>query len=227
MTTLKNIVFFLLFSLTIVLLAGCLRDILCFKCGESRMLGKVKFEDSTKNSYSNWTGTEILFFKDSMGNEQEYRVTQNKTINLKTQLTINTLCDSGWLDKQTEYYETESHNVRFVNVHTSALSFGLSLSTNSVGKKDSLILYDYFTASFKDAYMNMAIERDKPIKNLDNWIENFSPQFVADTTILGKNFKKVFYTKKGTNNGVIFFQKSKMIIGFKEGNETWLLDRIK
>jgi hypothetical protein len=228
MTTLKNTLLFLLFSLTIGLLSSCVRDILGFDCGKDIKLGTLKFADSTKTMYSNWTGKEILVFKDSLGNEQEFSAQLSKTINLNSGLVIKTLCDSGWLDKQTEYFDAEAHWVGFSSPQQGY--FSLSLYSDTIQQKDGFIIYDRFGVEFNGANFYIASRHgnEKPIpSDWHSWITISAPKFVTDTVIMGKNFKNVFYTDNGYNNSAIYFQKTKMVIGLKQAGKTWLLDKIK
>jgi hypothetical protein len=227
MAALKNTLYFFVFIVTIGSLSSCVRDILNLDCGKSILLGTLKFADSTKNLYSNWTGKEILIFKDSVGNLREYFSERNKQINLKNRLHIKTLCDSGFIDKQIEFFESESHITDFVS-QTATSTLHLDLFSDNFGEnKDSVILFDRFSAGFNNARVQIISVRDKPIPlDVIAWTSS-GTSFVADTTILGKNFKNVFYSTSDYYKSAIYFQKTKMIIGYKEAGKTWLLDRIK
>jgi hypothetical protein len=228
MAALKNTLYLILFAFAIGSLSSCVRDILGIDCGKDITLGTLKFADSTKTMYSNWTGKETLVFKDSLGNEQEFSAKQGKTINLNSRLVIKTLCDSGWLDKQTEHFDAEAHWVGFSSPNQGYLS--LSLYADTIQQKDSFIIYDRFSVEFNGAnfYIASRHSNEKPIpSNWHSWITNSAPKFVADTVIMGKNFKNVFYADNGYDKSAIYFQKTKMVIGFKQTGKTWLLDRIK
>jgi hypothetical protein len=228
MVALKNSVFFLLFTLTLVSLSSCLRDILGFKCGKDITLGTLKFADSTKTLYANWTGKEMLIFKDSLGNEETFSSKQGKTITFTKPLVIKTLCDSGWLDKQTEAFDSEAHFVDFSSLNQGY--FRLNLYTDTIQQKDGFIIYDRFGLEYSGAnfYITSQHEKEKPIPtNWNSWVIDNAPKFVSDTTIMGKKFKNVFYSTGGYNNSAIYFQKTNMIIAFKQAGKTWLLDRIK
>jgi hypothetical protein len=228
MTTLRHALFFIVFTFTIVSLSSCVRDILGFQCGEHITLGKLTFADSTKTLYSNWTGKETLVFKDSLGNEQEFSAKQGKTITFNHSVVIKTLCDSGWLDKQTERFNAESHWVGFSSPNQGY--FSLSLYADTIQQKDSFIIYDRFGVEFNGANFYIASRHgnEKPIpSNWHGWIANNAPKFVADTIIMGKNFKNVFYADNGYSKSAIYFQKTNMVIGFKIAGKTWLFDKIK
>jgi hypothetical protein len=228
MTALKNTFFFLLFILTIVSISSCLRDILGFECGKDMTLGTLRFADSTKTFYSNLTGKELLIFKDSLGNEEVFSSKQGKTITLTKPLIIKTLCDSGWLDKQTQGFDSEAHFVDFVSLNQGFIR--LDLYSDTIQQKDGFIIYDRFGTEFSGANFYIASRHDneKPIPaNWNSWVMDNAPKFVADTVIMGKNFKNVFYATNDYYKSAIYFQKTKMIIGFKLTGKTWLLDRIK
>jgi hypothetical protein len=226
MAAFKNTLFFLLFALTIGSLSSCVRDILGIDCGKDITLGTLKFADSTKTMYSNWTGKETLVFKDSLGNEQEFSAKLGKTINLNSRLVIKTLCDSGWLDKQTEHFDAEAHWVGFSSPNQGY--FSLDLYADTIQQQGGFIIYDRFSAYYNGAgvYISTQHDKEKPIPA--TWESPFMKnKFVADTVIMGKNFKNVFYADNGYDKSAIYFQKTKMVIGFKQAGKTWLLDRIK
>jgi hypothetical protein len=228
MASFKNTLFFLIITLILISLSSCVRDILGFDCGKHITLGKLIFADSTKTLYSNWTGKEMLIFKDSLGNEETFSSKEGKIITLTKPLVIKTLCDSGWLDKQTERYDSEAHFVDFA--HPNHAFFRLALYSDTIQQKEGLIIYDRFAVEFNGAsfYIPLKHGNEKPIPtNWNSWVTQYAPKFVADTMIMGKNFKNVFYADNGYNKSAIYFQKTKMIIGFREGGKTWLLDKIK
>ena len=228
MVALKNTLYFILFTFTIGALSSCLRDILGYECDEHITLGTLRFADSTKTMYSNWIGKELLIFKDSLGNEETFSSKQGKTITLTKPLVIRTLCDSGWLDKQTERFDAESHWVGFSSPNQGY--FSLSLYADTIQQKDSFIIYDRFGVEFNGANFYIASRHgnEKAIPaNWHSWITNNAPKFVADTVIMGKNFKNVFYADNGYDKSAIYFQKTNMVIGFKQSSKTWLLDKIK
>jgi hypothetical protein len=228
MTALKFTSFFLVFTLAIVGISSCVRDILGFKCGNSIILGKLTFADSTKALYSNLSGKELLIFKDSLGNEETFSSKEGKKITFGKPLVIKTLCDSGWLDKQTERFDSEDHFVDFA--HPNHAFFRLSLNADTIQQKDGIIIYDRLGVEFNVAnfYIPSKHGSEKPIPaNWNSWVIDNAPKFVADTTIMGKNFKNVFYADNDFLKTAIYFQKTKMIIGFKQAGKTWLLDKIK
>jgi hypothetical protein len=231
MTALKNTLLFFLFAFTIISLSSCWRDIFNLKCGESILLGTLKLSDSTKAAYLNWTGKEVLFFKDSLGNEQEYFSEKGKTINTKFTLGENVLCDSGFLDRQIEYFNAEYQVINFANRFDVKYSLQLLLSTSFDGQKDSALIYDRFSLNFSNGINGSSIylysNREKPLPDSIKKRFNVYHRFVADTTISGKNFKDVYYATNDLDKSAIYFQKNKMIIGFKDAGKTWLLDKIK
>jgi hypothetical protein len=228
MTALKYTSFFLVFTLAIIGISSCVRDILGFKCGNSIILGKLTFADSTKALYSNLSGKELLIFKDSLGNEETFSSKEGKKITFTKPLVIKVLCDSGWIDKQTEYFDSESHFVDFSSANQGW--FRLALHLDTIQQKDGIVIYDQFGLQYSGANFYMASRHgnEKPIpENRNSGILGIAPKFVADTIIMGKNFKNVFYSDGGYNDSAIYFQKTKMIIGFKQAGKTWLLDKIK
>jgi hypothetical protein len=226
MAALKNTLFFFVFIITIGSLSSCVRDILNLDCGKSISLGTLKFADSTKNLYSNLTGKEILVFKDSLGNEQEFSSKTSKSIAIDYRFTTKVLCDSGVFDKQTEYFNVENHFIDFTNANRGY--FRLILSMDTTSRKDGFIFYDQFSVEFSGADFSLISQREKPIPaTWEGWATLKSPNFVADTTIMGKNFKNVFYATDDYYQSAIYFQKTKMIIGLKGAGKTWLLDRVK
>jgi hypothetical protein len=233
MISFKNTLFIAFMASSIFFLSNCGGKEI-FKCGNSKVLGTYKFADTTKSLYSAWTGTESLIFKDSSGNEQEWFSKNGKTVNLKYQAVITVLCDSAILDRQYEYYDSEAHIVEFSNRNPANTNyFRLDLYPQHSGKKDSaLVLFNSFTASFSAAgSFRILSPSDKPIpaSAQRDYVTSLSntPRFVADTTMSGKNFKNVYYTTNDFNKSAIYFQKTKMIIGYKEAGKTWLFDRIK
>jgi hypothetical protein len=227
MTTLKHALFFIVFTFTIVSLSSCWRDILGFQCGEHITLGKLKFADSTKTFYSSWTGKETLVFKDSLGNEESFASSKGKTIIFNNPLVIKTLCDSGRLDKQTERYDSEFHSVDFSGPNNHY--FQLSLFSDTIQQKEGLIIYDLFSIYFNGASLGIALQHDNQKIIPSSWKGSsiVEPKFVADTVIMGKNFKNVYYATNDFLKSTVYFQKTKMIIGFKDAGKTWLFDRIK
>ena len=179
----------------------------------------------------NWTGKEVLFFKDSLGNEQEYFSEKGKFINSKLVLGVNILCDSGFLDRQIEYFNAESQVINFAKRFDARYSLQLHLSTSFDGQKDSALIYDRFSLSFSNGINGSNIDlysnREKPLPDSIKKRFNIYHKFVADTTILGKNFKNVYYSTGSLDKAAVYFQKNKMIIGFKDAGKTWLLDKIK
>ena len=232
MTALKHALFSLLFILTIASLSSCSLSIFdSSQCGKNKLLGTLQLADSTKNLYAHWTGKEVLFFKDSLGNEQEYFSERDKRILFKQPVVVKTLCDSGFLDKQTEYFDSEAHYLDFVPRNNTKGSLHIQLSTTTIEKNSTFIIFDLFSANFStgtgSSPIELAVARDNSsANNLHNQFKS-NAQFVADTTILGKNFKDVFYTTNEKANIALYFQKTNMVIGFKDGEKTWILDRIK
>jgi hypothetical protein len=233
MISFKNTLFIAFMASFIFFLSNCGGKEF-FKCGPSKVLGTYKFADTTKTLYSAWTGTESLIFKDSVGSEQEWFSKNGKISNLKYQAVISVLCDSTILDRQYEYYESEAQYVELSNRNTANTNyFRLDLYPQHSGKKDSaLVLFNSFTASFSPTgAFRILSPSDKaiPASAQKDYVTslNYTPKFVADTTILGKNFKNVYYKTNDFNKSAVFFQKTKMIIGYKEAGKTWLFDRIK
>jgi hypothetical protein len=227
MMALKHTLFFILFTFTIASLSSCLLSIGdSSQCGKDKLLGTLQLADSTKNLYSNWTGKEVLFFKDSLGNELEYFSERGKTILFKLPVVTKTLCDVNWLDQQTEYFNSEAHYLDFVPRNNAKRSLHIQLYTTTITKNSTFIIFDLFSANFYGT-IELAIARDKTSANdLHNQFMS-NAQFIADTTIFGKNFKNVFYMTDEKYNIAIYFQKTNMVIGFKDGTKTWILDRIK
>ena len=227
MTTLKRMAIALISMTLIISLSSCWRDVFGFQCGESRLLGILDFADSTKNLYSNWTGKEILVFKDSLGNEEEWYSKEGKKV-IKQRMIVNTLCDSGWLDKQHEYFDSEYHSLSFTNRTPNKQEyFQLSLFTDAFDNQGKIVTFNQFMATGYAESIFLSSARETPIPPQFQDSLGFNFKFVADTTILGKNFKNVYYKTNVYHNSGIYFQKSKMVIAYRNAGKTWLLNRIK
>ena len=90
------------------------------------------------------------------------------------------------------------------------------------------VLFNQFSVRSNSLTLNIGSLYDKPI--VQEARENYSYKnynFVADTTINGKNFKSVYFKTDDYTQSGLYFQKSNMIIAIRIEGKTWLLDRIK
>jgi hypothetical protein len=231
----KNIIntFFLLSAIVFVTsFSSCLDNILGFECGEDIFLGALRFSDTTKNLYSNWTGSEVLVFKDSLGKEVELS-SKGKEIKFNWHLVMATLCNKSILDNQKKYYSIEHHELKFQNrTNDNPIYLWVILGITKADEAGRAYVYDEFEGDFShgssSASLYIASKREDPISFAGQTGYSFTTNnFVADTTISGKIFKNVYYFNNSYTNSAIYFQKKNMIIAYRDSGRTWLLDRIK
>ena len=228
MTTLKSARIPFLLVAMIVSLSSCREFIASYgtePCGKDISLGNLTFQDSTKKMFANWTGKETLIFKDTLGNEKVF-LSSGKYVGNK-KLVRRILCNNNSIDKQEEYYtaEYQSFSYRIDDPKQSTFfEFALEFKLSS---PDS-VLFNQFSVRSNSLTLNIGSLYDKPI--VQEARENYSYKnynFVADTTINGKNFKSVYFKTDDYTQSGLYFQKSNMIIAIRIEGKTWLLDRIK
>ena len=137
---------------------------------------------------------------------------------------------SGFFDKQHEYFDSEYHHLEFVNRNPNRTNyFQFSLRIDAADKLGKPIFFDRFDTYYTNSgaiYLVSARETPLSSQFRDSVnLRNF--KFVADTVMLGRTLKNVYYSTNTYNQNTLYFQKSKMILGYREAGKTWLLNRIK
>ena len=195
----KNIVVFVLSVLFAA--SGCNFD--KTKCGKDVDLGRVDITAETA-AYFPYTGKEKIIIKNA--NNEELTLTRfnsSTAAQSDAQYEAARPCDVDIFDRQRFLYTTNRFQSLYQNTGKRQMSFSYDASARAIGEdKASLGICDYvYLSSMVDSTKGRTgsnyfqFRGDTAKVNGYKRLSDFEINFVADTTIRGKNFKNVLYTK--------------------------------
>jgi hypothetical protein len=203
------------------------------KCGDNIDLGRVDITAETA-AYFPYTGKEKIIIKNA--NNEELTLTRFNSLTAAqsdSKYESARPCDVDIFDRQKIVYSTNRFQSLFQNTGKRQMSFGYDAFANARGETVAgLGISDYM-------YINAQADSTKgtggtlysqfrgdtsKISPFDRK-PNSEVNFVADTTIRGKNFKNVLYTKNTRH--ALYIAKGKGLIAMKFDDELWLVDRVE
>jgi hypothetical protein len=228
----KNLIPFTFLTLLFVFSESCQKSYLIDPIPESRCGNDVTTQYPLGDSLSTLYAINRkdyhnrMVFKDSLGRESLCELT--KYTLSATLADFRQLCK----DSTSQFGTTQRESLAWNDIRTDFLSpnfsFSCFIGTNIIGKGDTAVLYSTFAISSSVApILSILIERNKPIKPIK--IEPFylNGNFVRDTTILGKNFKNLYFVINKKPRQSIFFEQKKGVVILQDSANTWLFDRFE
>jgi hypothetical protein len=226
----KNLIPFTFLTLLFVFSESCQKSYLIDPIQESRCGTDVTTLYPLGDSLSTLYATNRkdyhnrMVFKDSLGRESLCELT--KYTLSATLADFRQLCK----DSTSQFGTTQRESLAWSDTRTDFLSpnfsFSCFLGTNIIGKGDTAVLYSTF-AVVSSVLLSILIERNKPIKSIKTEPIYVSNDFVKDTTILGKNFKNLYFVAKKNPRQSIFFEPKKGVVILQDSVNTWLFDRFE
>ena len=171
------------------------------ECGEDINLGTLELTETTQQ-FIPYTGEEVLTFEDDQGDKHILRSTDGRQLS-DSKLVTNTLCRgcSGKfnLDSQVEFYQAQNERmVLHDQLGNQIFYIDLMIGYEESNQTDPVALYDLLSVylSVREyTFGNINIitsERQGEITTAWRDIITNNTTFVGDTTLYGREFKKVY-----------------------------------
>ena len=208
------------------LLAICLA---CGTCDPDIRIGTYLLTPTSHDFFA-YTGSETLTFVDQDG--LRHTLSADKGLQLReTRTPVRDLCESGFLDKQVMYYESEMQELAFFDEQGSQV-FYLQLNTSYEDNPmvDSIAIYDILrieTSLFGQTNGRLALltsnrQNEVSASHLNDFISP-SP-YLGDTTLYGRPFTDV-YCGLDWNGRTLFYTTSLGVVAFTiDEDQYWVLE---
>lgn len=201
----------------------------CSECDDNIVAGEFNLTD-TSRGFIPYSGMETLTFVDNNGIEHKLNSENGKNLEATT-MTVRELCDAGFLDKSTMFFNTEREQVAFFDSLGRQIFYAdLLTAFEDHEDLDSIAIYDqlYLTGTIDSNSIGeiriITEERQNQISDEHRNNSQISQtRLIGDTILYDQFFSDVFVNINGAGRG-IYYNKEKGIVAFKLSEEGfWVL----
>ena len=196
-------------------------------CGENIRLKHFKLQEKSLDFIS-YSANEKLVFENQNGKEIIYNF-ESEDEHSDLPYHINTLCDEGWLDQQTEYFGYESKSIKFSSTESDDfIRLVLGLGVSSDEDIDKKIVYNVLAVHGKVESMETistaniitSFHQNEPAEESE--FTHYDQAKIIGDTLVNNHLYREVYKFKNHEDVSIFYTKQDGLFFVTDENENYI-----